>query len=322
MVQCKKSCKTLPISFISRGHSLSQDPIKILITGGDGQSGQAIARLAQSDPFFQVTALPRKQLDITQPHQIMAQLDRYLPDYVINAAGFNSADRAEREPEKALQINAEGVRNLALACGELSIPVIHLSTDYVFDGHYASGYSEEDPVAPLGVYGQTRLQGELYLQQLLPQHIILRCSWIFSERGDNFMLRLLNEAREQSVLQAVDDRRGCPTSAHDLARVVLAILKQLSCGAEPWGIFHYCGAEVTTRYGFSEALIAAARQYEDLKVAKIQPVGSADLPYEALRPATSVLKCKKILNVFGIRQRPWRSELQRLIREYYGQIRL
>ncbi|QEW07928.1 dTDP-4-dehydrorhamnose reductase [Nitrincola iocasae] len=298
------------------------DPVKILITGADGQSGSAIVRLAEADAFFSVVALSRKLLDVTQPAKIVEALDKHLPDYVINCAGLNSADRAERDPQRAMLLNAEAARNLAVACGDLSIPLIQLSTDYVFDGHYASGYTEEDDTRPLGAYGESKLSGEEYVRQLLPQHIILRTSWLFSDRGDNFMLRLLSEAREHALMYAVDDRRGCPTSSFDLARVILAIIKQLSCGAEAWGTYHYCGAEVTTRYGFSEAVIAAARQYEDLKVDSIQPVASKDYVTEAQRPATSVLKCGKVLNAFGIRQRPWRLELQRLIRDYYGQVRL
>lgn len=297
------------------------DPVKILITGADGQSGSAIARTAESDSFFEVIALNRKQLDVTKPDKIVAAFDRYLPDYVINCASLNSADRSERDPQKAMLINAEGARYVASACGDLSIPLIQLSTDYVFDGHYASGYTELDETRPLGAYGESKLHGEQNVRQFMPRHIILRTSWLFSDRGNNFMLRTLAEARENSLMYAVDDRRGCPTSAFDLARVVLAIIKQLNCGAEAWGTYHYCGAEVTTRYGFCEAVIAAARQYEDLKVDRIQPIAAKDFTTEAERPSTSVLKCHKILNVFGIRQRAWRSELQRLVREYYGQVR-
>ena len=297
------------------------DPVKILITGADGQSGSAIVRTAELDNFFEVISLNRKQLDVTQPDKIVAALDKYLPDYVINCAGLNSADRAEREPHKAMLLNAEAAKHIAAACGDLSIPMIQLSTDYVFDGHYASGYTELDETRPLGVYGESKLQGELNVQQFMPRHIIIRTSWLFSDRGNNFMLRTLEEARENNLMYGVDDRRGCPTSAFDLARVVLAVIKQLSCGADAWGVYHYCGAEVTTRYGFCEAVIAAARQYEDLKVDEIKPVAAKDFATEAERPSTSVLKCNKILNVFGIRQRPWRSELQRLIREYYGQVR-
>ncbi len=296
------------------------DPVKILITGADGQSGFAIARTAEQDSFFEVIPLNRKQLDVTQAEKVVAVLDRYLPDYVINCAGFNFADRAEREPHKAMLLNAEAPRIIAAACGDLSIPIVHLSSDYVFDGHYASGYTELDETQPLGVYGHSKLQGELNVQQYMPRHIIVRSSWLFSDRGNNFMLRTLNEARENNLMYGVDDRRGCPTSAFDLARVVLAIIKQLSCGAEAWGTYHYCGAEVTTRYGFCEAVVAAARQFEDLKVDQIKPIASKDLMTEAERPSTSVLKCHKILNIFGIRQRPWRSELQRLVRDHYGQV--
>lgn len=296
-------------------------PVKILITGADGQSGSAIARVAKVDNFFEVISLNRKQLDITQPDKIMAALDKYLPDYVINCAGLNSTDRAEREPNKAILLNSDAAKYLAIACGDLSIPIIQLSTDYVFDGHYASGYMEQDETRPLGAYGESKLQGELYIQQMMPRHIIIRTSWLFSDCGNNFMLRTLKEARENNLMYGVDDRRGCPTSAFDLARVVLAVIKQLSCGAEAWGVYHYCGAEVTTRYGFCEAVIAAARQYEQLKVDEIKPVAAKDFVTEAERPSTSVLKCNKILNVFGVRQRAWRSELQRLIREYYSQVR-
>lgn len=155
------------------------DPVKILITGADGQSGSAIARTAEQDNFFEVIALNRKQLDVTQPEKIVAALDKYLPDYVINCAALNSADRAEREPHKAMSINAEAAKHLAAACGDLSIPIIQLSTDYVFDGHYASGYTELDETKPLGVYGQSKLQGELNVQQFMPRHIIIRTSWLF-----------------------------------------------------------------------------------------------------------------------------------------------
>jgi dTDP-4-dehydrorhamnose reductase len=214
-------------------------------------------------------------------------------------------------------VNSEAVRGLAEVCAELGIILIHLSSDYVFDGHYASGYSESDEVAPLGVYGDSKWQGEEHIRRLLPHHIILRVSWIFSEHGTNFLLRLLDQARREKRVLAVDDRRGCPTSAGDVARVLVAILKQVASGAEAWGTYHYCGAEATTRYGFSEAILAAARQYEELAVVELVPVSSRDLPEAAERPASSVLKCKKLLNTFGIRQRPWRTELQQLVRALY-----
>lgn len=295
------------------------EPSRILITGAHGQIGRALVRLLARDPDFDIQACSRRQLDITNRKQIGEKLAELLPDYVVNCAGFNRVDPAEKDPQQAYALNSQGAAELAALCGELSIPLLHLSSDYVFDGHYASGYNESDDAAPLGIYGDSKWQGEEHIRRLLPRHIILRVSWIFSECGNNFLLRTLEQARHERCIKAVDDRRGCPTSADDVARVLQAILKQLANGAEAWGTYHYCGAEVTTRYGFSEAILAAARQYEELAVTELVPVSSRDMPEAAERPASSVLKCSKLLNTFGIRQRPWRSELQRLVRELYAE---
>lgn len=234
------------------------DPSRILITGADGQIGRALTACLQQDPDF--IAIPRtaSQLDITHSEKLAAALAQELPDYVVNCAGFNRVDPAERDPQRAYAVNANAVAQLAELCADLSIPLLHLSSDYIFDGHYASGYSEDDEPAPLGIFGDSKWQGEEHIRRLQPRHIILRVSWIFSEGGSNFLLRTLEQARSETRILAVDDRRGCPTSADDVARVLTAILKQLANGAEAWGTFHYCGAEITTRYGFSEAILAAA----------------------------------------------------------------
>lgn len=298
------------------------DPSRILITGADGQIGRALTACLQQDPDF--IAIPRtaSQLDITHSEKLAAALAQELPDYVVNCAGFNRVDPAERDPQRAYAVNANAVAQLAELCADLSIPLLHLSSDYIFDGHYASGYSEDDEPAPLGIFGDSKWQGEEHIRRLQPRHIILRVSWIFSEGGSNFLLRTLEQARSETRILAVDDRRGCPTSADDVARVLTAILKQLANGAEAWGTFHYCGAEITTRYGFSEAILAAARQYEELAVSELVPVSSREMPEAAERPASSVLKCSKLLNTYGIRQRPWRVELQRLIRHLYDRVEL
>lgn len=294
-------------------------PVRILITGAAGQVGSALQIQGGNDAFFEVIALDRSQLDITHVDQLGEQLAHYLPDYVINCAAFDHVDEAEHAPELCYGVNAEGVENLARICGELNIPVFHLSTDYVFDGHYASGYTEEDDVAPLGVYGDSKWKGEESLRQLLPKHIILRVSWLFSEQGNNFVLRTLDSARKNNVLEAVSDRRGCPTSASDVARVILAMLKQIHNGADVWGTYHYCGAEITSRYDFCKEILIAAGSYELFEVEKMVPISGKDYVTEAERPNTSVLTCKKLLNVFGIRQRPWRHELQWLMRIIYSQ---
>ncbi|MBR9827439.1 MAG: dTDP-4-dehydrorhamnose reductase [Oceanospirillales bacterium] len=292
---------------------------KVLIFGAAGQVGHALSELLEQAPGIEPVALSRRQADITDAAVVQQQLQKHLPDYVVNCAAYNRVDAAERQQEQAYAINRDGAEQLAKACAGLSIPLLHLSSDYVFDGHYASGYSEEDEASPLGVFGSSKWQGEEVIRAIQPQHLILRVSWIFSTRGENYLLRTLEQARHEALIDAADDRRGCPTSADDVARVVLAILRQLTCGIDVWGTYHYCGAEITTRYGFSEALIAAARQYEALKVEQLNAVASANLSILAQRPASSVLKCRKLLDTFGIRQRPWRSELQRTIREFYGE---
>ena len=293
-------------------------PIKILITGAKGQVGTDLTRLGKTDSFFEIIALDKSALDITNAKQINDQLTHYLPDYVINCAAFDHVDEAEHKADLCYAVNAKGVETLALACADLSIPMFHLSTDYVFDGHYASGYTEDDEVAPLGVYGDSKWQGEELLRQVLPKHLILRVSWLFSGQGNNFVLRTLEAARTQSALEAVSDRRGCPTSASDVARVILAMLKQVHNGADAWGTYHYCGAEITNRYDFCKEILIAAGNYENFEVETLVPISSKDYVTEAQRPNTSVLTCKKLLGVFGIRQRPWRQELQWLMRVIYN----
>lgn len=292
-------------------------PAKILITGADGQIGSFLNQMASADAFFNVVAYSDAGLDISDPDQVQQVLDEHLPDYVINTTGFNAVDSAEEESERCFALNADAVEILGRACGALSVPLFHLSSDYVFDGHYASGYKEDDQSSPLGLYGESKWQGEERLRAVLPQHIILRVSWVFSTIGDNFMRRALQQAREQQSIRAVDDRRGCPTSAADIARVITAMLKQIHNGAENWGTYHYCGAEVTSRYGFTEAVLAAAGQYEKLTAETLEPISSSELCSDAERPASSVLVCNKLLNAFGIRQIPWRNELIAMVRLQY-----
>lgn len=294
-------------------------PIRILVTGAEGQVGQALQeRVAEQSSAIELIALPYSRLDITDTQSVQRALAEHLPDYLINTAGFNDVDKAETEQERCVAVNREGVRNLAEACAEFNVPMLHLSSDYVFDGHYASGYTEQDDGAPTGVYGASKWEAEELLRQLLPRHIILRTSWLFSECCTNYVRSTLARALQQNPLLAVDDRRGSPTSALDIARVLLAVVQQLHNGADAWGTYHYSGAEISTLYGFSEAIIEEARQHDErFAEVTLKAVASADYPTVAQRPSSSILVCRKLLHTFGIRQRPWRPELSEAVRRLY-----
>lgn len=300
------------------GNMMFGQPIKILVTGAEGQVGQALQELVAEQSSFELISLAQAQLDITDARAVQEKLGEYLPDYLINTAGFNDVDKAELEPERCFRVNRDGVENLAQACGEFGVPMLHLSSDYVFDGHYASGYTEQDEGAPLGVYGASKWEAEEILRQLLPRHLILRTSWLFSECCTNYVRSTLARGLSEQPLLAVDDRRGCPTSALDLARVLLAVIQQLHNGADAWGTYHYSGAEISTLFAFSEAIIEEARQYDERYLpVTLKAVASADFPTEAQRPSSSILVCRKLLHTFGIRQRPWRTELSQAVRRIY-----
>lgn len=292
-------------------------PAKLLIIGADSQIGYFLNLAAQADAFYIPVPFTDAELDINNRQMLEQRLDEVQPDYVINTSGYNDVDQAERDPDECYRRNTKAVETLAAACSKRNVAVLHLSSDYVFDGHYASGYAEADEAKPLGVYGDSKWRGEEALRQTLERHLILRVSWVFSPVGDNYMQRALRQAREQSVISAADDRRGCPTSAADIARVIIAMLKQVHNGADVWGTYHYCGAEVTSRYGFSEAVLAAAGQFEDFRAEEIRAVPSKDYGTDTERPASSVLVCKKLLNAFGIRQIPWRHELINVVKTLY-----
>jgi dTDP-4-dehydrorhamnose reductase len=292
--------------------------MNILITGAKGQVGLELTEQGRRTPF-DLRPTDIDELDITDRTEVCAVIDRQRIDLVINAAAYTAVDRAETEPDLAWHINCEGPAVLAASCADAAIPLIHISTDYVYDGQKTSPYRENDPVSPLGVYGRSKAAGDLKIQQCLDRHIILRTAWVYSAHGQNFLKTMLRLGREREVLKVVNDQTGCPTSAADLAGAILTIARQLDSGRTPaWGIYHYCGAGRTTWYEFARAIFELAAPYERLAVRAVEPIPTSDFPTAAARPAFSVLDCAKIRDRFGIAPRPWKESLARVIAQIYA----
>lgn len=271
--------------------------MKILITGADGQVGQAL--LAHTT---QATGLSRQQCDIGQVDQISQSIDTLQPDIVINCAAYTAVDQAEQQPELADKINHLGAKYLAQVCHRFSIPLIHLSTDYVFCGNHQQPYRETDPCQPINVYGQSKLAGELAIQAVCPQHIILRTSSVFSYYRQNFLLTMLKLLREKSQINVINNQWHCPTAAMDLAQVILQMAKQAVTADATWGIYHYCNQEQTTWYDFACQIKQQLMPDSDCE---LLPIASEDYPALAKRPRYSVLDCQKMMNQFAITPAAW-----------------
>ena len=286
--------------------------IKILVTGGMGQVGAALCQRAEKMGFA-VVWYDIEDLDLADLDQINKIVMEHRPKYVINCASYSVVDLAEAKPEDAYRINCDGAANLATACSKFVVTLMHLSTDYVFDGEGKLPINEMMPVNPINIFGHSKLAGEEQIRKHCEQHIILRVGWIFSSRGNNYVLRSLQQMREEKEVKAVDDQIGCPTDAYDVARVLLAMVQQIDCGIEVWGTYHYSGTEAVTWKGFAESILAAVKQQPDIIAEKIIAVASDDWQARAPRPAFTVMDCYKILATFGIRQRPWRAGLVKVI---------
>jgi len=297
--------------------------MNILVIGGHGQVGTELVQ--QPEAFnFKVVAPPSSELDITKPDSIQHCIDRKDIGMVINAAAYTAVDKAESEPDRAFAINRDGAGNVASACAEFEIPLIHLSTDYVFDGSKKTPYTEDDPLSPLGMYGESKAQGEQAVQQSYQQHIILRTSWVYGLQGHNFVKTMLRLGTERNELRIVADQYGCPTSARDLGTVILNIAGQILAGNDThWGIYHYCGAGQTNWFEFARAIfdqaallaknVESAKRYSSLQ---LSPITTDEYPTPAQRPPYSVLDCARIQEIFDIQQARWQESLEEMLNRY------
>lgn len=274
----------------------------VLVTGSSGQLGQSFQFLAGNYPEIDFVFCSSKELDITNPSNCEVVFSEYKPDYCINAAAYTAVDKAETEPEKAHLINVIGAQNLAEFCKKYHTVLLHVSTDFVFDGEKTSPYTENDITNPIGVYGKTKLEGEQAIQAILKAHFIVRTSWLYSQFGNNFMKTMLRLASERDSLSIVNDQIGTPTNAVDLAK---AIIKIIIANQETYGIYHFSNEGHCSWFDFAQ---------EIFKIHKIEinliPIPTTSFPTPAKRPKYSVLDKSKINNGFEIEVSHWQESLR------------
>lgn len=283
----------------------------VLVTGGTGQLASALAACTD----VPVTRVGRPGFDFDQLDSIAAAFRSAAPSLVVNAAAYTAVDAAETDAEAAYRANRDGPAMLARLCAAAGVPLIHISTDYVFDGAKTAPYVETDAVAPQGVYGASKLAGETAVLAGCEQAIVLRTSWVYGPVGRNFVLTMLNLAKTRDHLRVVADQSGCPTAAADLAAAIVAVA--LHIRAEGWqprfgGVFHAAGGGSTTWHGLACAVFEEAARH-GARIPQVDPITTAEYPTKAQRPANSRLDCGKLAAVFGVRLPPWRPSLARTI---------
>ena len=284
--------------------------MRIAVTGRQGQVARALLDAGRA-PGIEVITLGRPELDLAAPETIEPALRAALPDLVVNAAAYTAVDQAEREPELASKINRDGAGAVAAAAKALCVPVIHLSTDYVFDGAKRSSYLEEDCVAPASVYGASKLAGEQAVTASCSDHVILRTAWVYAPYGKNFVRTMLALAGTREEVRVVADQHGCPTYAMDIAHAIIAVAHNLlKYRSDPnlRGIFHLAGTGETSWAGFAEAIFEFLTG-KGMRRPALTPITSAEYPTAARRPANSVLNCAKLMHVHGIEVPHWSNSL-------------
>ena len=286
--------------------------MKVLITGCNGQVGRCLTeRLTKQ---AEVLALGYEGLDITDRDAVLKTVADFQPHYIINAAAHTAVDRAEQEIELSYAINCEGPRYIAQAANESGAVMLHISTDYVFDGIGDKPYKESDITGPQGIYGESKLAGELAVAEACRQHLILRTAWVFGEHGNNFVKSMLRLAQSRDELSIVSDQFGGPTYAGDIADALIAMVHYIERGNQvKWGVYHFSGMPYASWFEFARIIFQVAEQYDVLtKQPKLSAIPTSAYPTPAKRPANSRLDCSKIGNQFGIKPSDWHAALNNI----------
>ncbi len=283
--------------------------MRLLIAGWQGQLARALVELAPSTSDIAALAVGRPALDLCEPASIARAMTDFRPDVIINTAAYTAVDKAESEPEAAFALNRDGARMLAEEAARRGAAIIHVSTDYVFDGTKNAPYVESDPTSPINVYGRSKLEGEQAVAAANPRHVIVRTSWVHSSTGQNFVKTMLRLARERPRLNIVDDQIGSPTYAPHLAEAILAIARRISgIGADDprWGLYHAAGTGTVSWCGLARETLQIASAHGAPAV-PVDAIPTTAYPTPARRPMNSRLDCGKLERTFGIRLPPWQQ---------------
>lgn len=276
-----------------------------IVFGASGQLGTCLQTIASRKEIKNIIFLPEQEADILDLQKLKTVFETYQPAYIINCAAYTAVDKAEDEVELARKINKTGAQNLAQYCKNYGATMVHVSTDFVFEGNHPNLLVETDIAQPINIYGLTKLEGERDIEAILPQHFIIRTSWLYSEYGNNFVKTMLKLGAERDELKIIGDQIGTPTYAIDLADAILAII---SSQKENYGIYHYSNEGVTSWYDFAKGIFDISKT--DVKVL---PIRTAQYPTKATRPLFSVMDKSKIKNTFGLEIPYWRDSLIKCI---------
>ncbi|MBL7967526.1 MAG: dTDP-4-dehydrorhamnose reductase [Prolixibacteraceae bacterium] len=279
---------------------------KVLVTGANGQLGSEIRVLVNSFPEMEFAFTDVAELDITNPEKVAGFLASFQPDYLVNCAAYTNVDKAEIDQETATLLNATAVGILAEQSDKTGCKMIHISTDYVFDGKGPRPYKEDNPVAPQSAYGKTKLEGELLCLKNNPESIVIRTSWLYSAFGNNFVKTMLRLGNERPELGVIVDQIGTPTNAADLGRAILTIISSVEIGNKTFqtGIYHYSNEGVASWYDFTKAIFDISGIN-----CRVKPIASEEYPSPVQRPPYSVMNKSKIKLIFGLQIPHWRDSL-------------
>ena len=287
---------------------------KFLITGANGQIGFALTQRLRIEKGHDILALKHSELDITNKNAVLSLVDSFKPNIIINGAAYTHVDRAETEESLVHDVNVKGLKYLAEAANRVNASILHISTDYVFDGYKKGKYTESDITCPLSVYGKSKAEGDKVLLSLVSRVIILRTSWVFGEHGNNFVKTMIGLAKKHDTLNVVADQIGGPTYAGDIADTLVQIAEKIIRGESiEYGIYHFSGEPYVSWCDFAKVILAEAVSQNVLeKVPFVNEITTADYPSLAKRPANTCLDLTKIQQAFGIKPSDWRNALKNI----------